>query len=260
MKVLICCVILIICLPLAAGTFLPLSSFEDARITDFEFSLKWATLLNLGSCVYEEDLWYNCGINEAAFVAPQIQLQKALTEDMQMGLEAFTIGDLPNQAFYVKLNLKRLLEQNENAVFSLNPSAGYSRNRFSPWELRLKPYLDQKPGSQQDSQAFFAQLPLLVYLKKPGINCCVKLGYSRFEAKARYLVTEHDAEPAMQDFSYGPHDLVNAGISVNLPIKIGWLRIRPELGYEVFSLVQHEDMFSGSVTGGLAFSFVWPQQ
>lgn len=262
MRVMICCVILTLCLPLVAGTFIPLCSFEDARIFDFDLAFEWGTMLNLGNCVYEEDLWYNGGMNDSYYIIPPVHIQKGLTENMQIGLQAFSLyADFKgeHQALFVRLNLKHLLSESEDTVVSINPTVGYSKNHFIPSTHIGSPYLWQSSDSKQDSQAFSAQLPLLLHLKKPGINCCAKLGYSHFAAKASHMVKEHDQELALQDFSYGPHNIFNAGVNVNYPIRLGWFRICPEIGYEVFSLIKHEDKFAGSVTGGLALSFVWPK-
>lgn len=258
MRLLIFSVILVLCLPLGAGTFIPLSSFEDARITDDEVAFKMGTILNLGNCVYEKDLFYNGGENSMSLM-PQIQLQRGLNEATQVGMQAYLSPYSQNKYFFVSLNLKRLLAQSEALAISINPSTGYSQNHFDPLHRRREPYLEQSPGAKQNSHAFFAQLPLLVYLKKPGFNCSVKIGYSRFSSTGHYTVTKPHQEPVMQKFDYGTHNIFNAGVSANLPIKAGPFRLRPELGYEVFSLIHHKDKYAGSLTGGLSLSLPWPQ-
>ncbi|MCB5252298.1 MAG: hypothetical protein RBR69_03690 [Candidatus Cloacimonadaceae bacterium] len=260
MRVLICFVILSLCLPLLGGTFIPLSCFEDASINDLDVTVKWGTLLNLGNCVYEEALWYDGGVNNSGILMPQLQVSKGLTENLQMGLQAFVLRYHDNNSFYASLNLKRRLHENDAMILAINPLAGYSRNRYIlPFRQKFVPNWSQRYEVEQDSQAFFAQLPLLLQLKKPAINCCLKLGYARFAAEARYKIVEHNLESFWENIDYGSHDIINGGINFSYPIRISGFVIRPELGYELFSLVKHNDKFGGSLTGGLAFSFDPPR-
>lgn len=259
MRLLICFVILALCLPLLAGTFIPLSSFEDASITDFDMVIKWGTLLNLGNCVYEPDLWYDGGIDDKAIRIPQVHIHKGLTKDLQIGLQAFSLGRHDNQALFVSLDIKRRLSKSEALSVAIDPLIGYSRNRFSPRYESAAPYWAQPDGAKQDSQAFFAQLPLLLQFNNPAINCGAKIGYARYEAKAHYMVTKPNLATSWHNTEYGPHDIIHGGINVSFPIRFIGIVIRPELGYEIFSLVEHDDKISSSLTGGLAFSFDWAQ-
>lgn len=257
MKALILCLILSSALPLAAGTFIPLSSMEETSSQDIEFSLRWGSLLNLGNCVYEDNLWYHGGLNEDVIRIPQLHIKKSISDRTQIGVQAFFISRHDNDAMFINLNAKRLLFKDQNREVAINPSVGYSKNRYKPSYESAEPFWGQRSGTQ-DSRAFSLQLPVILHLSKLGINCSAKMGYSRYSAEASYNVSALFDPVVMQDFSYGQHDILNGGITVNYPIRIDIIKVIPELGFELFELKNHkEDSCSGNLTAGISFSLDW---
>ena len=260
MKYCITVLFILSCLTLAAGTFVPLSNLDQSQMPDFSISLKWGSLLNLGNCVYEDDLWYHGGFNDAAIRMPQLELRKALNPMTRIGLQAFLLTRDEHEATMLAISVKRLVLDTKSKSISFSPTFVYSKSRFSPFYESAEPYWGQPPhAARQDSWAYSAQLPLILAFKDIGVNCSATFGYSQFSADAKYKVSGNYPDLVMQNISYGPYDILSFSVNANYPMNLGRLKIIPELGYSVFTLVKHEDDLRGSLTGGISIALNWPQ-
>ncbi|MDD2682982.1 MAG: hypothetical protein PHU99_07230 [Candidatus Cloacimonetes bacterium] len=254
MKTIIVAVAVCMVTSLAAGTFIPLTSLEYSDIKDTSISLNWNSMLNLGSCVYEDNLWYSQGIDRKSIGIPQLRIKQRITPKTVLGLQVMTISRDENSAWMLNLNAKYQIDKNEKIEIYINPIVGYSQNRFLSSYNSPEPYWGQSNG-KQESRAFTFLFPVIVHFPSSKITCSAKMGYSTLSAEARYNVSDLFEPVQYQDFEYGPWDIFNGGVTANIALEFGLFRVIPEIGLECYQLIEHPDKdFRISPTAGLALS------
>jgi hypothetical protein len=252
--------LLIMFLPLAAGTFIPVSHFEDTQIEKLRISLRESSLLNLGSCVYDDNLWYNPGMNDSAPGIPTIGFDLGIGPRTEFNLQLYARQREPNTAMFGMIGIKHQLLDDVNWTLALKPSVGYTVNDFRPGYTEPQPFWGRTKG-KQESQAVFTQITLICFHRKTGLNFVVDGNYARFDSNARHNVSPIFDDPVYQRFDYGQHNIYCGGLSLNYSFGAGALSITPEIGLNAFNLVNHpDDSFRISASGGIEFSLHWPSR
>jgi len=249
---------LILFLPLSAGTFIPVSHFEDTQIERLRISLQQSSLLNLGSCVYDDNLWYDPGMNDAVPGIPIIGLGLGMGNRTEFNLQVYSRHREANTAMFGIVGVKQLLLNDARWTLTIKPSIGYTLNDFRPSYTHTEPFWGRIEGKQK-SQAVFYQGALICLHKGTGLNFVVAGNFAHFDSDARHNVSPIFDDPVYRRFDYGQHKIYCGGLSINHTFRGGVLSLTPEIGLNAYNLVNHpNDSFRISASGGVEFSIHIP--
>lgn len=251
---------LIMFLPLGAGTFIPVSNFEDTQIDKLRIYLQQSSLLNLGCCVYEDNLWYDPGMTDDIPGVSIIGFGLGLGNKTEFNLQMYYRSKEANTAMFGMAGVKQLLLNNDKWTLALKPSIGYTMNDFRPGYTATEPFWGRTNG-KQESKAVFTQIALVCSHRKTGLNLVVDGNLARFDSYARHNVSPIFDAPVFKRFDYGSHNIFCGGLSLNYSHEAGILSITPQIGLNAFNLVNHpDDSFRISASGGIEFSLHWPSR